>query len=538
MENRVKHFDTLGVMVDVSRNAVMTLPQLKKFITILAQMGYNQVQLYMEDTYEVQGEPMLGTFRGRYSQSELCELDAFARSLGIELVPCIQTLAHLNAIFRWPEYAAIKDIDDILTVGQARTYALIENMVCSLRKCFHTSKIHIGMDEAHLLGRGRYADKNGFQDKNQILLSHLNIVCKITDKYGFEPMMWSDMFYRIANGGRYYAADSEFNSEIKQKIPKNLSLVYWDYYHSDKQTYTCMIKGHKMLTDRVIFAGGAWRWSGFTPHNEFSLRTTKAAFQACIESGVREAVITMWGDDGAECSSFSVLPTLCYAACLAQGITAMADVKEKFAQWVGYSFDDFMLLDLPDKLIKTKKMVNPSKYELYNDCFMGILDSAVVDGDGKKYASHARRLKNAAKRTGEYAYLFDAAAKLCSALSIKAELGIRTRKVCCSQNSAELSELIKDYKKAIKRIEDFYYAFRNQWYTENKPHGFDVQDMRLGGLMQRMKCCCERLCALESGKISEIPELLEPTPALYNEQINYNSWASTFTANVVSHYFS
>ena len=28
----------------------------------------------------------------------------YALSKGMELIPCIQTLAHLNAIIRWPEY--------------------------------------------------------------------------------------------------------------------------------------------------------------------------------------------------------------------------------------------------------------------------------------------------------------------------------------------------------------------------------------------------------------------------------------------------
>ena len=152
----MKHFDTFGVMIDCSRNAVMTPDALKKFITILAKMGYNQVQLYMEETYEVDGEPYFGYLRGRYTQEELKDLDSFCAGIGVELVPCIQTLAHMNAAVRWPKYAAITDIRDILLVGDERTYELIENMFSSLRKCFRTDKIHIGMDEAAMLGRGKY----------------------------------------------------------------------------------------------------------------------------------------------------------------------------------------------------------------------------------------------------------------------------------------------------------------------------------------------------------------------------------------------
>ena len=52
----MNYFDTFGVMIDCSRNAVMSVKSLKKFFQILKKMGYNQVQLYMEDTYEVETE--------------------------------------------------------------------------------------------------------------------------------------------------------------------------------------------------------------------------------------------------------------------------------------------------------------------------------------------------------------------------------------------------------------------------------------------------------------------------------------------------
>lgn len=73
--------------------------------------------LYTEDTYEVEYEPYFGYKRGRYSTAELSELDAYAASVGIELVPCVQTLAHLNAAFRWRKYRRIQDCYDIFLSG-------------------------------------------------------------------------------------------------------------------------------------------------------------------------------------------------------------------------------------------------------------------------------------------------------------------------------------------------------------------------------------------------------------------------------------
>ncbi len=535
----MKNFDTLGVMIDLSRNAVMTVSELKKYISLLAKMGYNQVQLYTEDTYEVEGEPYFGYFRGRYTQKELKELDDYAYGLGVELVPCIQTLAHFSSLLRWPGYRQIADGGDMLLVGEEATYQFIERLISSLRKCFRTKKIHIGMDEAGNVGKGRYQQIHGERDRTVVFCEHLAKVCEITKKYDFEPMIWSDMFYRLANNGEYYSLNTNFPDYVAKMVPKDVTLVYWDYYHTDKKSYRAMIKGHKKLTDKLFFAGGAWKWAGFAPHNDFAIRTIKASLDVCMEEGIRDVMITLWGDGGAEASNYAVLPSLCYAACLAQGITHKDEIKAKFRQWVGCEFDDFMLLDLPDRSVPTKevidtngwKLFNPSKYQLYSDCFMGIFDTAVKPTESKKYASYARKLKNAAKRCGEYAYLFDALSKLCAVLSYKVDIGIRARAMYKDENHAGLDELIADYKKMIKQTEQFYSAFRTQWYRENKPYGFEIQDSRLGGLIMRMRNCLERLVAFRNGEITSIPELEEEVLPMFTEKTCFNYWVRIISTN-------
>ena len=69
--------------------------------------------------------------RGRYGKGELQELGRFAGNLGIEMIPCIQTLAHLEHILQWPAYASLRDSDRVILADHEPTYALLERMIAA-----------------------------------------------------------------------------------------------------------------------------------------------------------------------------------------------------------------------------------------------------------------------------------------------------------------------------------------------------------------------------------------------------------------------
>ncbi len=540
-------FDTFGIMIDMSRNAVMSMDGLKRFLPILKKMGYNCVLLYTEDTYEVDGEPFFGYMRGRYTKEELKELDAFAASLGMTLIPCIQTLAHLNATVRWRQMPI--DLDDILLVGDERTYELIDHMFRTLSECFTSKKIHIGMDEAHMLGRGAHLDKHGYEKADALMKRHLARVCEIAEKYGFELMIWSDMFFRPWNNGKYFAHTQELPEEYVDALPESVTPVYWDYYRITEKAYSEMIENHHQLSKKTWFAGGCWSWAGFAPFNKFSLTTMKPALDACKKHRVKNVFMTMWGDNGGECSHFSQLPALFYLAQYAKGITDESIIKDRFEKRFGIPFDDFMKLDLPNDItpqtheavndageVMREIPVNPCKYMLFSDCFNGFLDYTVKEGGGDTYARHAEELHRIAKTSRRYGYLFDTAAKLCDALAVKYELGVRTRKAYKDGDTAALKALAEnEYAEAIRRIRLFIKAFQKQWYTENKTSGFDVQEIRLGGLLCRLDSCRKRLLDYADGKIDRIEELeAEILPyGRKEESINFNRYAETVTGNVL-----
>lgn len=521
-----------GVMIDCSRNAVMTVGAVKKFAKILAQMGYDTLMLYTEDTYEVDGEPYFGYLRGRYSKEELKDLDRYCNSIGIELVPCIQMLAHLNCMFKWSAYQDVKDCDDILLIGEEKTYQLLDRMFSTLSQCFSTKKIHIGMDEAYKVGLGTYLERNGYEKRFDIINRHLHKVCEMAKEYDYEPMIWSDMFCKLAlQTEDYYAGGLKDLEKIKEQaaLPENISLVYWDYYSKDYDRYVNMIKLNQAFGKKVYFAGGAWTWKGFAPDNVFSMEATAPAMKACKDYGVDGWFITMWGDDGHECSNFAILPALMYSIEVAKGNEDMEDIKAKFTSIVGADFDSFLLLDKLDE-IGGMYSGNTSKYLFYNDPFMGINDFRVGEKNNDYYAKLADELAQAAGK-GEYQVIFDMYEALCRVLSVKAELGIRTRNAYQAGDKEALKVLADDYEKASLLVKAFHKKFRSSWMWEKKPHGFDVQDIRIGGVIQRLDSCKDRLLEYIEGEIDHIPELEEELLSSHSG----NVWSRLVTANVISH---
>ena len=495
-----------GAMLDMSRNAVMKPSEVKNFAKILKSFGYNMIQLYTEDTYEVDGEPYFGYMRGRYTKEELADIVSYCESIDVEVIPCIQTLAHLNQIFRYGDYAKIRDTADILLVGDERTYEFIENMFKTVKQVFKSEYIHIGMDEAHMLGLGKYLDRNGYRNRFDILSEHLAKVIEIAKKYDLTPIMWSDMFFRLANHGAYHSSEDIITDEIVAKCPAGVELVYWDYYHDDKAFYDNMIAQHKKFGTPTWFAGGAWSWNGFAPFNQWSIGSMTPAMQSCAENGIENIFITMWGDNGKECSYYSLLPALFASRMAYEGFTDEEAIKKRFNEATGEDYDRMMSLDLPNRVAPDNvHRTNVSKVMLYNDPLCGTFDLAVNRDAPADYRAHAKTLYENAKGS-KYAYIFEGEAALCELLSVKYDLGLRAREAYKNGDKAALGAIVKDFEKASELLEVFYQKFKALWMKENKPFGFEIQDIRLGGLKQRLITAKEKITAYINGEIDTIEE--------------------------------
>ncbi len=540
----------LGAYFDCSRNAVMKTDEIKKYVDILSVLGYKELYLYTEDTYQLPDEPYFGRFRSRYTESDYKELDDYCFTHGIELIPAVQVLGHMGTAYRWWHNIDKFDFQDILLVGEEKTYAFLNKVFGYFKSILRTDKIHIGMDEAHNVGKGKYLDKNGYEKPYIILRKHLARVSELLKKYGYTGLMWSDLFFGFANKGRYSTdgLNEELFNEAVSDIPENIEVVYWEYYSHDIAVYDAMLDIHKKYFGKINFAGGACCWQGFAPHNEMSLNVSRTALQSCLDRNTDRAIVTLWGDGGGQCSFYSVLPCVVAWSEYAKGNFVLEGIKCRFAEVIGESFDNFLLLDIPNRAAEeriyeenrnSQKPLNPSLYMLYSDYFAGAFDCYVKEGDGRVYAEYAKAL--AAKADNEkYGYIFDALSKLCSVLELKYDIGVRTRKCYQSGDKEGLKSLCdNEYALLPERISEFLVAYQTMWEKENKSSGIEVECIRLGGLIERTKNC-KRLLEKYIADGSEIFELSEPIIDYYGQDrpcapVLCNKYLCAATSNVISH---
>lgn len=522
--------EKVSLMLDTARMAVPKIETLKTTVVILSLLGYNALGLYLEDVFEIKAEPKFGYMRGRYSLEELKDLDDFAASLDFEIIPYIQTLAHLGSIFKHWDYQAIKDIDDILLVNEPKTYELIEHMLQTTQKAFRTKTINIGMDEAWMLGLGRYLDKNGYQDRLSIMFDHLHKVNALCMKYGYQPSMWADMFFHLV-AGNYFETNIQFSKDIQQKIPANLKLIYWDYYQTERERYDQKFEALKQLTSNYGYAGGAWKWIGFAPNNDVTRRTMSLAIESAKTHHVKDFIVTAWGDNGGEASQFSILPSLVYLIQTIQGDDRI-HVDNFLTLLSGKDEHDWLSLDKPNQLYENLPAipVNPSKYLLYEDPFLGAANMPLSPIYGSYYQKHVKALKKIKKEYSPYQYVFDTQYKLCEVLKDKSTLSIRLKEAYDQKRLDVLSDIAyREIPNTIRRIEAFYQAFSKQWHIENKPFGFEHHSLRIGGLKQRLTDITNRLDDYIKGRVTEIPELKERLIELANDPYNGLRYLNTYS---------
>jgi len=518
------NFDTCGVMLDVSRNGVMKVESIKKYLNYMLCMGMNMLMLYTEDIFEMEEYPYFGYRRGRYTIDELKKIDDYAYSIGIEVIPCIQTLGHHSQFLRWSESAQFSDTANVLLCDDGETLKLIETMIKTMRSAFRSNRIHVGLDEAHDMGRGRYMDINGYKDRFEIFSNHLENVVTICEKYDFRPMMWSDMYFRLGSktGGYYDTDEREYDipEHVIKAVP-DVDLVYWDYYHYLESDYSTFIDSYDVFNKNIVFAGGIWTWCTCMPDTGRTYDSMIPAMRACIRKNIKEVIATVWGNGGAE--SNQLLSASCLAVysehCYKGLLCTQDDIN---------SVTEFVTGITPDE-IKAFNAFNTKRGDiilgrllLYSDLLMPTpgfknYDDIIVDCE-----KAAKQFAKSSKRDFEFSQLYELCSILCDIVAVKTPLfnGIRE-----AYSKKDYEYLLNVSKNIIPKLQEKFLKLnalhQKLWLETNKAFGWDVINRRYGAEHNRLSYAQQMLDEYCNGKRNAIEEL--------EEEMLEQSWRDTLS---------
>lgn len=512
-------FETAGMMFDVSRNAVLKPETMRFFLRKMAMMGLNLGMMYTEDTYEIPEYPYFGYLRGRYTIQELRALDEYAGLFGIELCPCIQTMGHLNRALHWPAMAHMKDTEEVLLAEDGETEEFIRAMLRRATEPYRSNRIHIGMDEAHFLGLGNYLRKHGYTDPFRIMEKHLQNVGKIVRELGLQAMMWSDMYFRLASPtGGYYDVE-QIPKDVIAKAPADIDLVYWDYYSMEEESYERMLALHQDFAARTVFACGFWTWGGPAPHYQRAVQTMLPGLRMAKKYHIPMVIATAWGDNGAECNLLASLYAMTiYAQMCYQEDYDPAECAARFRSLAGAdakAFEDLTRFNqLPGVKDWTLRPVNAAKFLLYQDPIVPLFENDLAGIDTEKayqeleqdYARYQKENPAFEKLFGFYAQLARTLRWKC-AFHTQAGTTVRgkDRKAACC--CAEIA------KKTAVELNVLRETWRELWYETNRMYGFEIIDLRLGGIAARMESAAKLMEAFARGEIKTIAPLEEvPLP--------------------------
>lgn len=278
-------FGYRGVMLDLSRNW-HDVASIKQVISLASWYKMNYVQLHLTDdalfTFQSKAYPKLAS-KQSYTPEDLKELNEYAKTRGIILVPEIDVPGHSSGFIRaYPKYFGLEDVNRnpyTLNMGNEVVYKVLEIIIEEVAKAFPDSPyIHLGGDEVFTAGFDKdkkvqkYLKSNDLENVEELYRHFLMRMSKVVQYYGKTPILWSG-----------------FEREGTVEIPKDVIIMNWkpgaytpkemmeDGYQIINASWKPLyVVNNRKWTPEEIYNWTPYDWKGFaTPNEAPSLKAPK-----------------------------------------------------------------------------------------------------------------------------------------------------------------------------------------------------------------------------------------------------------------------
>ncbi|MDQ8208326.1 family 20 glycosylhydrolase [Coraliomargarita sp. SDUM461003] len=211
--------DRRGVHLDL-KGLPPTFERLMDLVEVFAQMRFNMLVVEWEDMFPWSFDPSLRN-PSHYTREQVKLFVARCGELGIELIPLVQCLGHLEFVLQHEAHqhlAESPDFADTLNPLHPGSADLIIRMLDEVLSLMPGVKhFHLGGDEAWSFGTHpdskKYIAEHG---KNSLYLQHVQPILDALRGREVRPLLWHDMMM-------------DWPIESLQQIGAQADLVVWGY---------------------------------------------------------------------------------------------------------------------------------------------------------------------------------------------------------------------------------------------------------------------------------------------------------------------
>jgi hexosaminidase len=207
-----------GVHLDL-KGCPPTPERLNSLLKVIAAAGYNAVLVEWEDQFPWSDK----RFRNEtaYTPDQVKAFAETAHHLGVEVIPLVQCLGHMETPLSVPEFAKLREVPDrpdVLNPLAPGARELVEQMHNDVLALLPDVKhFHLGGDEAWTFGT--HPDTKAFIEKNGKGALYLHHVEPLLDKLNakkIRPILWHDMMLH-------------WEEPALKKIATKADLMVWGY---------------------------------------------------------------------------------------------------------------------------------------------------------------------------------------------------------------------------------------------------------------------------------------------------------------------
>jgi hypothetical protein len=272
-----------GIMLDVSRGKVPTLATLEALVDLCSRLRLNVLMLYVEHTFAFRRHPEIGHDASPLDAATLLALDAYAADRGVELVPCLQSLGHMERVLEIDRYAHLAESERRWSVSpsEPETYALLGDLYDEFLPLFASSRFNANCDEPFDLGRGRSRTLRPGKGPARLFVDHVAKLRRLARSHGKRLMIWADFALK--------------HPEMIDALPRDVVLLDWWYEAEFDASRIERLRGEGF---EVWVCPGTSSWNCLFPRVENSLENITRWAHAGRRHDATGMLNTDWGDFG------------------------------------------------------------------------------------------------------------------------------------------------------------------------------------------------------------------------------------------------